>query len=102
MSVLSEALTGKSLLDVIETRFQDTNRGETVTRIIFGASFGEGSNAEKVTALAQEAKATAEKVSCKCRGESPCRITPYNRKKSNPLSTLSHPSLHLPHTPRLA
>lgn len=62
MSVLSESLTGKSLLDVIEARFQDTNRGETVTRVIFGGSFGEGSNAEKVTALAQEAKATAEEV----------------------------------------
>ena len=62
MSVVSESLTGKSLLDVIETRFQDSSRGDTVTRVIFGASFGEGSSAEKVTALAQKAKATAEDV----------------------------------------
>ena len=62
MSVVSESLTGKSLLDVAEARFQETGRGETVTRVVLSAGFGEGSNAEKVSALTQDAKAEAEKV----------------------------------------
>lgn len=62
MSVVSESLTGKSLLEVVETRFQDSNRQETVTRVVLSASFGEGSSAEKVSSLAQDAKQEAEKV----------------------------------------
>jgi len=42
-SVSSSQMAGKSLLSVVETRFEDASRSnQTCTRLIWAASFGDG------------------------------------------------------------
>ncbi|GMI33631.1 hypothetical protein TrCOL_g8229 [Triparma columacea] len=59
-SVSSAQLSGKSLLSVLETRFEAGKRTQSLTRLMFCAGFGEGTNAEKIASAVLKAVEDAE------------------------------------------